>query len=215
MVDTKSKKKQVKKKKRRSILEADIRQDLQKLKKLGLYSGDLRKKKPSKYAKKLVDDFADVLNDRAQVISIPRHATKKSSGKRAADRTARELANEFGEVMRSKNGKVIVKTTSDRERAFYSEKEKTILTRSRFGDDREIVRRYIRLKNGELPELKNNELYSLPFARGRNGVEYLNRAEKEEILKIAFQYGHKASNPYRGAINYIMLGKMVRRRNRK
>jgi len=172
---------------------------------MGLYSGDLRRAEPSRYARKLANDFADVLNGRAQIVTIAKQKSGRATGAKAARDKAKELASTFGTTMRAKGSKVIVRTASPGERAVYSRTSDTIVTRYKDQAGRIITHEYIKPGNERLPELGPDQTYALPFSRGKDGIFYIERATEEEILALANEYESKGKNPYRDATGHIQI----------
>lgn len=176
------------------------------LKKSGLYKGDLRRSEPSRYAVRLAEKFADVASGRAQVVAVPHIKSGRSKGARAANERAASLASEFSTVMRSKGSRVIVRTAHESERAHYSRATQSIITTSTDAAGRRITREYVHTAaDGALPVLGENQAYSLPFSRGKDGVFYIQRADADEILAVANQYETKGINPYRNATGHIQI----------
>jgi hypothetical protein len=86
------------------------RKDLRELKKLGLFSGDLRKK-PSRYGVKQTQKFADVLRKQSKVIEAP----------------SRKIAKGHKEQFKVKGRKIIVPVKKG-EKVLYSKKTGEIFT---------------------------------------------------------------------------------------
>ena len=191
--------------KKNSAHTQEIKARLKVLKAKGLYSGDLRRAKPTRYATKLANDFADVAAGRAQVVKIAHSKTSKNSGSKAAKAKARELAASFSTTMRAKGDRVIVRVANRGERAVYSAKEDTIVTRYQDTAGRTVTHEYIKPSNERLPALNDNERYALPFSRGKDGISYIERATEAEILALANEYETKKNNPYRDATSHIQI----------
>jgi hypothetical protein len=186
------------------VVDQQLKESLKRLKRAGLYSGDLRKE-PTKYAKQLTKKYSDYLNDKAVVVSIPKIKHGKSTGKRDANKTAKELAVKFSETMRAHGNKIVVGTAVNNEKAIYLPSQKTIVMKTKRADGSVVLRIYSEKPEKSLPALGENQTFSLPFKRGRNGVDYVSMADEKEILALANIYETKAKNPYKGATGYIML----------
>jgi hypothetical protein len=168
----------------------------------GLYNGDLRKK-PTRYALSQIKKYEGVLSGREKVITAP------------SRKIAKEISNNFPETTRFKGKKIIARTMHPSEKVFYSKKEKTIISRYKNKDGETITHEYVKPENGRLPELRENERYALPFARGAGNVAYIERASEEEILALANQYETKEKNPYRGATGHLQIVYPGTKRKRK
>lgn len=161
------------------------------LKKRGLYSGDARKA-PTKYAKGLVNKLRDVVQGRAAVVTIKKQSrpSKRFVGPiiPGGIKTTRTFRN-LGFI--TKRNKVVVPINTARgERATYN-KKRNIITRTTKANG-EIYRRFrIPFKRGtpvdRLPELKDNQRFSIPFNRGRRGVDFQNYT-RDELMQIIAQY---------------------------
>lgn len=173
---------------------------LKQLKRKGLYHGDLRKA-PTRYAEKLVDEFADVLAGRAQVVAVP----KRGIGKREASARARAIAEQFAGNIRAKENRLIVKVARPEEKAVYRPKAKEVVTRYTRPTGELITHKYVAPEAGRLPPLGEGESYALPFNRGKKGIEYVMRATEEDIMALANEYEKKIENPYRGATGFIQI----------
>ncbi len=179
---------------------AETRTKLKQLKRRGLYSGDMRRKEPTRYAKNLVKKFEGFFEGSTKIVSVPRIKSKRSKGVREASKTAREIATKFERLMFSVGNKLMVRTAG--EKVFYKPKTKSIITRRLRTTGVEETHEFVGI---DLPDLNDDERYGIPLRRGKHPVEYLTRATKEEILALAEEYETREKNPYRGATGYIQI----------
>lgn len=177
-----------------SLSDPQVRSKLAKLKKLGLYNGNLRKKTPTEYGRKVLARYMDVLEGRAHVVTV---TPEKGKGSRQR-KGYKEARQGYGEVARVVRNKVVVRKEQEKETARYNKRTKTVETFS--GDyKRTIIRR--RVTNvSELPDLQKKQAYAVPFNRwGR--TEYVTVLSKDELQKILQEYAGK----YKNILNYVQL----------
>jgi hypothetical protein len=194
--------------------QADTRSRVKKLKQAGLYKGDLRKP-TTRYAKSLTRKYADVIEGRAKVITVPKTPTKRSKGVKAARQEAEALANKFQGIMRNKLDKVIVRVSHPKEKVGYSKREQKVYTSISRGDQIE-THEYAVVQNGQLPALEKNQAYGLPVRRMGGEIGYIMRATEAEILALANEYEMRPKHMYKGATGHIQIVYSGRlRRHRK
>lgn len=162
------------------------RSDLAKLKAKGLYNGDLRKQKPTRYGRNLVRRFADVLTGKAAVVTTSTKAGleyRKHGFRGKGNRIVVEKAPTDRIVFNKRTGAI------DR----YS---------SRYGDRHKET-----LLAGEPRALKaargKQIFYTMPFGREPN--QYRIRFDSfDELQKFMQPYEQKATNPFLDWQNYVI-----------
>jgi hypothetical protein len=199
----------------------DFAQDqgaLKKLKALGLFSGDLRKKHHSKYAINLVKNkFADVLRGSAKVVTVPK--SQKRGEKSLAAKIAKDFAKNSDQYRAVKN-KIVVRSARSDENFYFSKKHKNIISEYKNPIGETIrIEHLPQSKTGapdKLPDLRDGQSYMLAFSRGRDGVSYTFRATAQEIYDLALQYETDFKNPYRNATGQIAIATTgAKKRERK
>lgn len=190
------------------------------LKRKGLYSGDLRKA-PTDYAKRLARKYSDVVSGSSQVISVPRHATKRSKGVVAARKEAQSLAEAYGLAVRSKGAHLIVKTVTPEDRVIYSPRKKLIeIERQRTPDlvERIELRKHMEISENEdgtldlsIRKLRDGESYVIPFGRGRGGIQYLYFGSKTELMRVLNEYSQRWGD----MSDFVSIARLKRRNSKR
>lgn len=162
--------------------DAKVKAQLKILKSKGLYSGDLRKA-PTRYAKRQTRKFADVISGNAKVVTVKRTkiaGPKFAPAKYYTSRTYRK----FGFVVKQR--KVVIPIQPG---------EKVSLSKGRVKVTRQVrgetyTRTPIPILNRDvnnLPELRANQRYLIPFARGRGKIDY-QTFTREELIRLVTEY---------------------------
>lgn len=196
--------------------QASTRARVKKLKQAGLYTGDLRKP-PTRYAKSLTKKYADVIEGRAKVVTVPKSPGKRNKGVKAARQEARALADKFQGIMRNKLDKVIVRVSHPKEKVGYSKREQKVYTTINRGGQVE-THEYAVLKDGQLPPLEKDQAYGLPVRRSGGEIGYVMRATEAEILALANEYEMRPKHMYKGATGHIQIvysGRLRRHREKR
>jgi hypothetical protein len=144
-----------------------VKADLKRLKKAGLYTGDLRKK-PTRHAKAQVKRFRDVLDKKAKLVTAP---TQKQ-------------AREYKGVFKTKFRKIVVPVRSG-EKVFYSKKTGELFSyRTEYG--RKVKRRFPKrmLNVSDLDNLPQGPgiTYALPIGVG-GAMERMTFAEVKQFAQ--------------------------------
>jgi len=173
----------------------DTQHKLARLKKIGLYKGNARKR-PTKYGKFLVKKYSDVLSGEAAVISAPSYGE--------ARRYRSETGNKLFRVSRNK---IVVKKKKG-ETFKYDKRSKAVVSYSK-----EYGQKVKRIKLPGVPENVNEILpkkrgkkyrYAIPFGSGPNG--YRHREETwEGMVQFMQPYEQSTSNPYQNWQEYIEI----------
>jgi hypothetical protein len=186
-----------------SIWKGQYKPQLRKLKKLGLYTGEIPKGFVSTRQQNLVDQYTDVLKGRAKVIKVP--DAGKFTSKKAREQRARELAKSMPTVVRKSGDKLIVRASREDERIRVDAKTGQLVSTHTNKRGEKITTAYIQAGE-KLPELQSGESYGLPFSRGTDGIEYMFRATEEEMLALINEYqAGDRKNPYRDALGYVVI----------
>lgn len=140
---------------------SQIKKDLRKLKSVGLYSGDLRKK-PTRYAIGQTKKFKDVLQKKARVLNAP----------------SRSQAREHKEIFKVKGRKIVVPVRKG-ERVFYSKKTGEVFSyRKQYGRNvkRTFPKRMRTVRDIDKLPQGPNITYGLPIGIG-GAIERMTYAE--------------------------------------
>lgn len=146
--------------------------DLAKLKKLGLFKGNVRR--PSRYAVKKSKDYQDVLKGKAAIVTAPKTTI------------AREYKQQFKTY-----GKKIIIPKAKNERWKFDKKEQAITsTRRAYGAKIKAT-----IKPGEAKRVasagvpKGKKIrYVIPFNRGALGTDYLRFDDWDSLAKFMAEY---------------------------
>lgn len=164
-----------------------FRSDVAKLKSLGLTSArvDARSQKPTRYMRKKVESFRDVLEGRAKSVHVPQ-----------------SVAKEYSEAYRRTRSRVIVPTEAG-ETVFYDKKQKRVVaTRKGYEPGMRLRREF--LKTGEVTQpLPAGYVYLIPLGSGEQ------RFDTWEDAVIFMQPYESGPHKYHGALGdwkkYLMV----------
>lgn len=122
--------------------QAQLKNSLKQLRKLGLYNPKNARKAPTKYSKSLIKRYSDVLAGKSEVVHVPTSVAPKLKG-------------EF-RVKRSKKGSVAIVPKAAGTKAKFSKKQNTIVRSVGSYEFRPYADRMV-LMRGELPKMKRGE----------------------------------------------------------
>lgn len=165
-----------------------FRSDVARLKAKGLTSKrvDARKQKPTKYMRRKVRDFQDVLSGKAKVVSVPKRA----------------IAKEYSEKFRTV-GKHVVVPVKPGENVAYSKKQNEI-TASRRVDGKRIKRR-LSPKGATRVEapISGNVIYTIPLGGTRQSFDTW-----EDLVLFMEPYEANPKNPYKEWYKYVEISEI-------
>lgn len=150
---------------------------LKKLRDLGLYTGDLRKR-PTKYALKKIDQFAPVLSGAAKVVQ---------------PKDPKRFKNIFQTV-----GKNVIVPRRKGERISVDPKTGEIVSKRKVGN-RTVTTRGLQIKRGEKipkPAKERNVQYAIPFNASGGGVNWMRFPNWDELQKFMAGYDYKGWQDY-------------------
>lgn len=153
--------------------DAQLKNSLKQLKKLGLYNPQNSRKAPTRYAKSLIKKYNDVLSGKAEVISIPKAAAKN-------------LKTEFKIVVGKKKAVAVVPKAAGT-KAKYSKKLGTVVRNIGRYNLRPYPDKMVLLR-GQFPELKRGERLAI-----RIGNTFRIFKDQDEVSRAIAQYDPTAS----------------------
>lgn len=172
--------------------DAQVRKDLAILKKKGLYKGELRRRTPTDYGRRLTRDLADVVKGDATVVTV---------GKRSKVREYK------GAGFRGRFNKVVVPKKGASDTARYNKRAGIItVTREDHGIKRKVT---IAPQRGDtliLPKPKKGKKYMfvVPFGGGQR----MRFDTAEQMIEFMMPYETAARNPYHNWRAYVEIEEM-------
>lgn len=165
---------------------SQIKRDARKLKSLGLYDGDLRKK-PTRYLIGQTKKFRDVLSGSAKVVSMP----------------SRKAAKEYKSSFKTKGTKIIVPTVKG-DRITYSKKSGEIVTRRTRHERKLRIVHPKRLRSvRDLDKLPQgpNITYRMPIGVG-GAMETMTYAE---VKKFYHEYSKRGAKGGKHSLDFMRV----------
>jgi hypothetical protein len=169
---------------KKSASDKRVRHGLARLKKLGLYSGDVRKS-PTKYGRGVYQKYSDVLSKRAAVVTTKR----------------RREARAFADVFRVVRKKVVV-PKSAKEFVRYNKKTGEIYGYSVKGGQHIKALKVQRQAHSvwDLKSEKPGRFYRIPFGHGGSGFTFDNRKDLLAFMEPGYT---EKKNPYRNWWKFV------------
>lgn len=165
---------------------SQIKRDARKLKSLGLYDGDLRKK-PTRYLIGQTKKFRDVLSGSAKVVSTP----------------SRKTAKEYKSSFKTKGNKIIVPAVKG-DRVTYSKKTREIVTRRTRHERKLRIVHPKRLRSvRDLDNLPHghNVTYRMPIGLG-GAMETMTY---EEVKKFYHEYSKRGAKGGKHSLDFMRV----------
>lgn len=138
------------------------------LKKAGIVRGDIRKKKPTKHYKKLLLEYSDVIEGKAEVVKTPRF------------KDARAFEGKY----KHRYNRVVVPKAPAGGKAHYDKKRNTIVQTENYGDVR-LVARYEKFSLEQLRHFEGrpNIYFRIAIRRGGD-YEYFRTDNLNEFIEM-------------------------------
>lgn len=175
---------------------AQVRKNLSVLRKKGLYSPKNVRAKPTKYALSIAKKYADVASGKAYVMKADTATLKKLS-----------------ETYRVRKGRVVVPKFNWSDTARISRKTGEVEQFKRIGSRRYKFRPANATSLDNLPALKGNDTYLIPFRQGRK-LNFIMSRDRAEILALAAGYEQRQKNAYADIAKFIQIGSEIDARGR-
>lgn len=167
---------------------AQVKKSLSILKSKGLYKPENARAKPTRYGLSLLKKYSDVVAGRAFVEKAPKSALSK-------------LAQDF-KVTR---GRVVIPKLLSTSRPIIT-KSGDVIRRSKFGTS-EYRYRAVQLRNGELPDLKPYQSYTVMVLEGRKPVQY-SYSSKEEMMRVIAEYQPDGNRGF-DMLKYVQIAEPI------
>jgi len=172
--------------------------NISKLRKKGLVTkaGELS----PKYARSLVKKFADVLANRAHVVTI------KDA----------EMRREYRQTFAGAAEKVVVPKSKSAKRARYVKSAQAVRSYASFGEGsfQMEIGPGKRSSIKDIPEAPKGSSYLLPMRTNHGRIHVLSFATRDDLLAFVNEYSRKP-NQFKDAMDYVMIGRKTRRRKKE